>query len=293
VVGDPPSAEHPRGTLAVVASQELLLIIDLATLTEIGRVSIGPIERDSRSVLARASAGLVMAVEYHDAIDVIWLDRGPAIRSRHRVPKKIPPGHWISLQGLGAIENRLVLVVDDNDFAGNIRIVAIVLDAEARVVAKHVCRGGLYQPSPPVPVEVWGHRGVLTVLTDDSDISKPVACAFGLDARAATQTASFPSGSFLVVKDGTLLLDTEAREGRREAHRIGDDLHPTGPALDPSLAEPPDPPKCTGITGTVTWQREMVAGLLVTRTVSCCGDLAPAGLWVCDPAAKQPHRGWP
>ena len=84
---------------------------------------------------------------------------------------------------------------------------------------------------------------------------------------------------------------TDTPAGSREAHRLDDDLRPTGPALDPKFLEPPGQPTCTAITGTATWQKAMVDGLLVTRTVSCCGDTDPAGVWVCDPAARERESG--
>jgi hypothetical protein len=228
------------------------------------------------TVLARASAGLVFAVDEPDAIEVIWLDARPSVRVRHSVPK-VPSGHVIELRGLGAFGDRLVLVVDDFDNRASERTVATVLDDEARIVAKHICPGGLRQPSPPAALEAWGSRVVLTELNDESGV---VACAFGLDAHAGTLIAHFPAGTSLFVRDGTLDMQTFAGEARR----VGGDLRPTGPAL----AVPPALPTCTGTTG-ITWQEAMVYGLLIKQTVSCCGDTAPSGLWVCDPAATAVH----
>jgi hypothetical protein len=286
VSDDPPSAEHPRGTLAVVAErdspgrttdsgQQFVMSIDLATLTEIGRALIGPAHP---TMLARASAGLALAVEEPDAIVVIWLDAGPSVRARYRVPK-VPSGHEIGLRGLAAVGDRLVLVVDDFDRVVKERTVAMVLDDQAQVIAKHICPGGLPRPSPPAAIDLWGQRVVLTELKGRSGT---VACAFGLDARAGTLTAEFPGLSSLFLRDGTLYAETFGGDSM-VAHRLGDDLRPTGPALSPELAKPPALPKCTAITGT-TWQEAMIEGLLVTQTVSCCGDSAPSGLWVCDPA---------
>ena len=295
VSGDPPSAEHPKGTLTVLAGryspeevrdswdkgiptvgQDFVLSIDLATLIEIGRVFIGPA---LPSMLARSSTDLFVAIDDTDAIAVIWLDSALSIRARYRIPKA-PAGHQIDLKGFAAIEDRLVVVVDDFDHASKDLTVAIVLDDQARVVAKHVCRGHLFDPSPPAAIDAWGHRAVLT---DLQLAGKSVACAFGLDACAGTLTAEFPLSS-LLVRDGTLFLETDAPGGRLESHRLGDDLRPVGPALDPKR---PDRLECTAITGTATWQEAVIGGLLVTRTVSCCGDPAPSGLWVCDPAAKE------
>jgi|HubBroStandDraft_4_1064222.scaffolds.fasta_scaffold02455_7 hypothetical protein len=288
VIGDPPSAEHPRGTLAVLAGryspddQQFVVTIDLSSLAEIGRVPIGP---ESTSVMARASTGLIVAVDEPDAIAVIRLDAGSSVAARHRVPKA-PPDHGIRLRGFAAIGDRLVVVIDDNDGAGKYRVVALVVDDQARVVARHVCRGGLFSPSPPATIEAWGHQAVLTGLRGE-DQSQAFACAFGLDAGAGTNSAQFPGASTLLFRDGNLFLETDTSGGAREAHRLGDDLRPTGPALDPKLVEPPQLPTCTAITGTATWQKAMVGGLLVTRTVSCCGDPEPAGVWVCDPAARE------
>src|SRR5580692_3423559 len=119
--GDPPSAEHPKGTLTVLAGryspeelrdswdkgtpavgQGFVLSIDLATLREIGRVFVGPA---LPSMLARSSTGLVVAVDEPDAIAVIRFDAGLSIRARYRV-LKLPSGHDIELVGFAAIEDR-------------------------------------------------------------------------------------------------------------------------------------------------------------------------------------------
>lgn len=296
--GDPPNAAHPRGTIVALGGCDLpgelrdgsaesgwqaaIVTIDLATLTEIECTPYQTSTTSHTTILARGGTGLLIAVEDDDAIVVIDFDAAHKVRARHRVAT--PRGHDLSLRGLAAIGDTVILIAHDNDFAGHTPVIGIVLDNDGRIIAKHICPGGLFAPAPPAAIESWRHRALLTELRDDQQ--RVVACAFGLDAKAATQSARFSVDSSLIVRDGTLLLETRAEgDGSNTVRRLGDDLRPAGPALDPKLADV-FLPQCTGITGTAMWQSEMLGGLLVTRTVSCCGDPEPAGLWVCDPAAK-------
>ena len=291
VVAAPPSAEHIKGTLATVGSEytpeevresyegaavgKLYVVeIDLATASEIARLPLGTARPAG---LVTTPSGLVVAVEGAHELSLVWLEGARSVREVHAVPE-LGSSTGFELSGFAAVSDRLV-VIDGGGNGSSTR--AFVLDAHGALVAKHTCPGGLPRPSPPPHVEAWGNRAVLTDLTAERE--KPI-CAFGLDRGARTQTATFPVGSGLSVEGGRLYV---SQLGPRdwEFRRVGDDLHTTAPVVpDPRpTGSPVD--RCRGITGTATWQSDVIEGLVVARTISCCGDRAPAGIFVCDPNA--------
>jgi hypothetical protein len=177
------------------------------------------------------------------------------------------------------VADRLVVVVDDN---GKPATTAVVLDDEGHLVATHACAGGLYHPSPPTAIDVWDDRIVLTELVDEE--TKPI-CAFRLDAGARTEQAGFPLGTDVFVTRGHLFASRAGGggAGKREVRRVDHNLRLASAVTDPRTPRSNAFSRCTGITGDATWQSELVDGLVVTRTGSCCGGTAPAGIFVCDP----------
>jgi len=122
------------------------------------------------------------------------------------------------------------------------------------------------------------------VLTELTSENAKILCTFGLERGAQTRQASFPAGSEVFVESGVLYVGTFESAGAERVRRVGDDLRAVAPVLtDPRPRAPRAAPRCTGITGTAVWQQSLVEGLQVSRTISCCGDSAPAGIFVCDP----------
>jgi hypothetical protein len=307
-VSSPPSADHPKGTLVALGwgqwaeaaghagktgkqpeSGLLVVEIDLASTAPIGTLAMGAPERVR---LLRADSGPVMAAQETNALDLVWLDGARAVRARHRVPQ-LGTGGGFQLAIFAAMGERLILVGADLD-AGPVSSTSIfVLDNEGHIIARHKCHGGLGPQGENVSVEAWGDRAVIQLWDDPTPV-----CAFRLDRNARTIQATFPQPIWVETRGSELLLHFTSTGGLDLVQPLGDDLKPRGRAkpdtredFDPLIVVEQarargKPSRCSGITGTAIWQKQLVEGLLVVRTISCCGDTSPAGLFVCDPGPQ-------
>ncbi len=287
-VASPPGAGHPKGTIAALSRaadcESGLVEIDLAALTELGHVCLGP---SRKAMVASAEGGVVVAEQVDDALRVTWFDAAGATLTARSKGTLAGALSSVELYGLAVVRGRAV-VVDDTAHA-------LVVDDHARLVARHTCPGDIFHPGI-AEVEVWGEVAVLTNLVhlgdDGTRPDKPV-CAFGVDEAAATRKARLPDPNLAVfVDDGALYYG----EPSGSARRLSADLRPSGPAgplpaRDAAGADATGSQSwrggCPGVTGTAVKKARRVGGLWVVQTVSCCGDEAPSGLFVCEPVVAR------
>jgi hypothetical protein len=282
VVASPPAAGHAKGTIAALSYDSAdgcvggVVEMDLATTSEMGRVCLDPADQYR---IASDEHGIVVASQSAAGLTVTWLDGGArSIRAKHLVPGF----REAELFGFAVIAGRAVIVDG--------RAHAFVVDSQGRLIARHACPDMLHHPGT-AEVVAWGNRGVMTNLnhTDDDGrkIDQPL-CAFRVDRSAPTLNVSLPLPVSSVFADQGVLY---AADGTGKARKLGDDLRPTGSPIDvPTDKSGPSrawQAECHGITGDVVAQEQRVEGLWLVHTKDCCGDDAPAGLFVCDPGVAR------
>jgi hypothetical protein len=287
-VATAPSPEHRKGTIAVLSSGwsdgcfSGVTEVDLATLSEVGRVCLG---RVYRSTIASGARGVVVASQLEGSLVVTWFDGAHAVRAQRTVPG-FGPMEKVELYGVAAIAGSAVTVDGEAH--------VFVVDEGGRFVAKHAC-SGFAERFGGADVAAWGDRmAVLTNLVDHGNdvtrMHKPV-CAFRVDGPATTLQANLPDPLSRVFVEGESLF-YESSEGH--ARRLGPSLVPTGPEVPVhSAAEGGGGAEtartvCDGITGSAVVKSVNAQGTWIVQTTSCCGDEQPSGLFVCDPSAPSP-----
>jgi hypothetical protein len=284
--GESPSPEHPKGTVISLgydspseppapdaapradADAQFVVEIDLATTREVRRLRLPPSE--GGYFIAAADLGVVVAAQDARGLHVLLLDGAKAIRSIRHL-RDHSTASRLTLRGVAARGQRIVIVESDRDGA---HTHALVLDADARVVASHLCNGFLFSPGL-ASLDDWGRRIVLTKL---STIHLGDAiCAFELEPTSRTVQRRLEGWQEVTFEHGEMLLHSHVSEHRVETQRLDDDLRPVAGLVDWT---PPDL-GCKGDYWFRTQQTDLVWGTRVVYTASCCGDPGRVGLLLC------------
>jgi hypothetical protein len=195
-VASEPDGRHAMGVVAALGwptqapTAVFAVAIDVATVAEISRLPIGPVEHDGTTMITRWPRGVVVANQRKTALDLTWVTwaaEGLSITAQRPVPG-LGVDQQYELRGFAGFDDRLVLASSSRD--GKTTALRI-LDDKASVLSTHVCHGGLFAPGD-AHVARRGDEVVLTNMLGDSGL--PV-CAGHLHGDPRWRDAVLPSGT--------------------------------------------------------------------------------------------------
>ncbi len=285
-VASEPGGRHAMGVVAALGwptqapTEVFAVAIDVATVAEIGRLPLGPVEHDGTTMITRWPHGVVVANQRKTALDLTWVTwaaEGLSITAQRPVPG-LGVDQQYELRGFAGFDDRVVLASSSRD--GKTTSLRI-LDDKATVLSTHVCHGGLFAPGDAH----MARRGDEIVLMNMLGDSGSPVCAGHLHGAPRWHDANLPFGT-LEERDGRIYF--VSRESSAPGTRVlGEDLRPDGPDVSgpdvPGDASVPSA-ACPGLSGTAPWQSQALGGATVIHMISCCGDPSPGGLFVCPPA---------
>jgi hypothetical protein len=285
----PPSADHPRGTLAVLRAVFVpdharslggtgtddvdLAEVDLATATPLRRVSLG--HGITNYDLAVGASGAVLFVQSRAELTLAWVDAAFAIVARRSLPDLGSDRvRFCAFTGVG---ERAVLAGCGD---GSDRTRVWVFDARSERVERS-CAGE--NVNSLIELTPWGDRAVVTGIAVRKGSGKLV-CAFRVDGRGGVATGSYALGASVFAAGGALYA-TNLSLTDYDFHVVGDDLRPARQGVADPRA--PEVVAAERLQGYASWlQARLVAGLVVLRARHCCGESGP-GLYLFDPHADE------
>ncbi len=293
VVVSPPSADHVDGIVAALAypcdwtkHAAYFVRVDVATGKELSRTPIPYAE--SIRIAATKNAIVVATKEEPAGLRLQWFDveGRPAGGDRLLRGAGLPPNDEV--RAFEGFDDRLVRVTrgreswaaDKAQWVGPPLTIVRLLDADGRELSSHSCYGGLFAPGDALLTR-RGDQIVLTNLLIES-IDQPV-CAFHLH-DAPRWRGTVLRDARLVRHAGDLYSGGYDRRGDPVTRVLTEDLR-LGPI---AAAEEDEPPPCWGLTGTTSWESASSGEARIVRTVSCCGDGSPDGLFICRPPRDDP-----
>lgn len=297
VISSEPSAEHPNGVITALAwpqeyapSSELYAAeIDVATAREVSRVHVGPSDHEDRTMITGGAHRVLIAQQGQSELRLTWLGAGGMMTARQSVAG-LGADSNAELRGLDLYEDRIVLATSDIVPSAEERTTMRILDDKGSLVSRHACHGGLFSPGNAQFARI-GDEVVLANLEpeyDDHGSNGVVpVCAGRLHGPPRWREVKLSAGGSAM---RSIVVHGSAPYfgGISKAKALDENLYPTGPEI--RLDETESPP-CKGLTGTVSWQEEVVGGAQVVRMVSCCGDPSPGGLFVCEAPSTAPRVG--
>jgi hypothetical protein len=284
----PPSADHPRGTLAVFRTVFVpeppflgtngenggedveLAEIDLATAAPLRRGLLGHGIRDR--AIAEGASGPVLFVQSRTELTLFWVNAAFSIVARRSVPAL--GSNNVELCAFTAVGDRAVLADCGAEKAARTRL--WIFDARSEPLQRS-CPGR--NVNDLITITPWKDRAVVTGLATSSG---PVSCALRADGRGEVVTGSYSFNIRLLAGGGALY---GARYGDHDYRVVGDDLRLKGPTVpDP---RPPEVVAAEALRGYASRLRaRLIAGTIVLEPLYCCGETGP-GLYLFDPHADE------
>ncbi len=286
----PPSPEHPRGTIGVLADeggvyaddgrptgpwQRYFLELDLATGTPVRTLPV--VNTADRAELYDGASGPILFLWGTAGATVIWFDRKLDEVTRHSF--NVPHGKDVTMYGETAVGDRFVLALCDGPHTP-----VWVLGEDGTAFARTCPQHTSYNVMTLAP---WhDDRVALLVQAPES------ACAFRLDGKGGVLsrgysllTAFEPHGNEILLAVGTE--DPRTHGSSVAFYTMGDDLRPRGPPR-PEPERAPEEVAASAILLHVEGKTvTLVNGTIVITGINCCGGYSPTHLWLLDPHADD------